>query len=181
MRRILLALLIGMVPLTSGAGAISRQYASGFESVSWGDSLAELVAKHPGGDHFFAYGGGQRVYSVPDETPIFGIARSHMRAYYFFDETDSVVSVSVVFPYEQRTKLLGALTVSFGPYKQMYTKGISTFYTWPSDDGTAIIVEATLDPSYGIVRLGIFGPNSALIKNPTSNCTNETRPQKSKK
>jgi hypothetical protein len=170
MRHVLLGLLIGTVPLTSGAGAIARQYASGYEGVSWGDSLAELVTKHPGGDHYFAYGGAQREYSVLDEKPMFGLSRSHMQVYYFLDETDSVVSISVMFPYEQREKLLGALTLSFGPYQRMYTKGISAHYSWRRDDGTGIILEETLDPSYGIVALGISGPNSALSKTPTANC-----------
>jgi hypothetical protein len=181
MRRIIFALLIGMAPLAGGAGAIARQYAPGFEGVSWGDSLAELVAKHPGGDHYFAYGGGQRDYNVSDETPLFGISRSNMRVNYFFDETDSVVSVAVGFPYEQRAKLLGALTLSFGSYKRMYTKGISAVYEWASDDGTGITVWETLDPSYGILRLLISGPNSSLLKNPTSNCANQTGRQKPKK
>lgn len=181
MRNVLLGFLFAMVPLTSSAGAIARQYGSGFEGVSWGDSLAELMAKRPGGDHYFAVGGGQREYSVPDEKPMFGLSRSHMRAYYFFDETDSVVSVSVIFPYEQRAKLLGTLTLSFGPYQRTYTKGISNYYFWPRDDGTTIILEETLDPSYGILALGISGPNSALLKKPSSDCVKESPSQKEKK
>jgi hypothetical protein len=118
---------------------------------------------------------------VSDETPLFGISRSNMRVIYFFDETDSVVSVAVGFPYEQRAKLLGALTLSFCSYKRMYTRGISAVYEWASDDGTGITVWETLDPSYGILRLLISGPNSTLLRNSTSNCTNQTGPQKPKK
>ena len=118
---------------------------------------------------------------MSDETPLFGISRSNMRVIYFFDETDSVVSVAVGFPYEQRAKLLGALTLSFCSYKRMYTRGISAVYEWASDDGTGITVWETLDPSYGILRLLISGPNSTLLRNSTSNCTNQTGPQKPKK
>ena len=182
MRLAILALIIALVPFTSGAGPISRQFGSGYGGVPWGSSLPELVAAHPGGTHFFAYGGGQREYNLPDEKPMFGISRSGMQVYYFLDETGSVVSASLTFPYEYRQKLLGSLILSFGPYQQMQTKGISTYYLWQRDDGTGVTAEATLDPDYGILRLVISGPNSALLKNIASNCKDQpASPQKGKK
>jgi hypothetical protein len=180
MKRFLFALFVGIVPLTSSAGAIAQQYAAGFEGVLWGDSLAELVAKHAGGDHFFAFGGGHRVYIVADEKPMFGISRRRMQVSYFFDEAESVVSVEVGFPYDQRMKLLGFLTLSFGPYQRTYTQGISTIYQWASDDGTGISVQETSDPSYGMLRFGISGPNSLLLKT-ASDCAKQIKPRKEKK
>lgn len=101
-----------------------------------------------------------------------------MRVYYFFDETDSVASVAVMFPYEERQKLLGILTLSFGPYQGRITKGISTIYMWPADDGTTLSVEETLDPKLGILALGIGGPNGGLLKKTSSDCNRQPVPQR---
>jgi hypothetical protein len=180
MRHVAYVLMILLIPLISNAGAVSRQYGTGFEGVSWGDSLEELVKKVPSGDHYFAYGGGQREYSVLNEKEMFGLSRSHMRVYYFFDESESVMSIAVMFPYEERMKLMGALTLSYGPYQRMYTKGISNFYVWPADDGTTITVQETLDPAVGIVSMGISGPNSALLRKASSDCNRQSPPQQGK-
>jgi hypothetical protein len=180
MRHVAYVLMILLTPLISNAGALSRQYGTGFEGVSWGDSLEELVKNVPGGDHYFAYGGGQREYSVPNEKEMFGLPRSHMRVYYFFDDSESVMSISVMFPYEERMKLMGALTLSYGPYQRMYTKGISNFYVWPADDGTTITVQETLDPAVGIVGMGISGPNSTLLRKASSDCNRQPPPQTGK-
>jgi hypothetical protein len=182
MRYVAFVLVIVLAPLMSNAGPLSRQYGAGFEGVSWGDSLQELVKKVPNGNHYFAYGGGQREYSVVNEKGMFGLSRSNMRLYYFFDETDSVVSVAIMFPYEERMKLLGALTLSFGPYQRIYTKGISNFYVWATDDGTVLTVQETLDPAIGILSVGIFGPNSALaLKKAASDCNRQPLPQQAKR
>jgi hypothetical protein len=180
MRHVAYVLMILLLPLISNAGAVSRQYGTRFEGVSWGDSLEELVKKVPSGDHYFAYGGGQREYSVLNEKEMFGLSRSHMRVYYFFDESESVMSIAVMFPYEERMKLMGALTLSYGPYQRMYTKGISNFYVWPTDDGTTITVQETLDPAVGIVSMGISGPNSALLRKASSDCNRQSPPQQGK-
>jgi hypothetical protein len=139
----------------------------------WGDSLEELVAKVPGGQHYFAHGGGQRDYSVANEKELLGLPRNHMQVHYFFDENNSVVSVSIMFPYEQRARLLGSLTLSYGTYKQRYTKGISNYYVWPTDDGTTISVVETFDPKIGILALSISGPNSALLQKVSSDCNKQ--------
>lgn len=181
MRHLALVLAIVLVPLIGHAGGISRQYGTGFEGVSWGDSLQDVVKKVPNGDHFFAFPAAQRRYSVVNEKEMFGLPRSHMRLYYFFDETDSVVSVDVTFPYEERMKLIGYLTASFGPYQRMFTKGISNVYVWPTDDGTTLSVRETLDPAIGILSLGISGPNSALSKKASSDCNRQSPPQQAKR
>jgi hypothetical protein len=172
--------MIFLTPIISNAGALSRQYGTGFEGVAWGDSLEDLVKKVPSGDHYFAYGGGQREYSVLNEKEMFGLSRSHMRVYYFFDDSESVMSIALMFPYEERMKLMGALTLSYGPYQRMYTKGISNIYVWPADDGTTITVQETHDPAVGILSMGIFGPNSALLKKASSDCNRPPSPQQAK-
>lgn len=174
-------LIIAMAPLTTRAGAIARQFASGYEGVSWGASLAELVELRPGGDHFFALGGGVRDYGLSDEVSMFGIPRSQMRVRYFLDDTNSVVSAGLTFPYEERQKLLGTLILSFGPHQHMSVKGISTYYTWPRDDGIGITLRATLDPSFGILEVSISGPNSELLKKVQSDCTRQAPSPKPKK
>jgi hypothetical protein len=181
MRYTILGLMIAVLPLTSRAGPIARQFASGYDGVVWGSSLVELVGIHPRGQHYFAVGSGVRDYGLPDEKTMFGILRSHMQVVYFLDETSSVVSASLTFPFEQRQKLLGTLIVSFGPHQSMFVKGISTYYAWRRDDGVGIVVRATLDPTFGILELAISGPNTELSKQDHSDCTPQSNAQKSKK
>ena len=64
--------------MTTNAGALAREFGSGYEGIAWGDSLEELVKIHPGGDHFFEVGWGARDYAFLDERPIFGISRNRM-------------------------------------------------------------------------------------------------------
>jgi hypothetical protein len=149
--------------------------------VVWGSSIADLVGAHPGGEHFFAVGGGVRDYALPDEKSLFGIPRGHMMLRYFLDETGSGSSVALTFPYEQREKLLGSLVLSFGSYQSVYTKGISTFYSWRRDDGVGMVVRETWDPSYGILELSIGGPNSELSKGDRSDCAPQATSQKAKR
>lgn len=179
MRHVILAFAIVFAPAICHAGALAQRYGMGFEGVLWGDSLEELVKKVPNGNHYFSNFGGLRTYHVEDEQAMFGLARKHMQDYYFFDESDSVVSVVLMFPYEERMKLMGTLTVSFGPYRRMQTKGITTIYTWPADDGTIISLEETSSPNLGILGVEIYGPNSALVKSKAANCT-KSPAQKSK-
>jgi hypothetical protein len=160
----IIALLIAMAPLTTKAGALERQFGGGYEGVIWGASLAELVQLRPGGEHFFAAVGGVREYGLLDERSMFGITRGQMRAHYFLDDTNSVVSVGLTFPFDHRQKLLGALVLSFGPYARTVVKGITTSYLWPRDDGIGLSLRETIDPSFGILELAISGPNSDLQK-----------------
>jgi hypothetical protein len=170
-----------MIPPIAAAGPIARQYSLGFDGVSWGDSVAEVMDKHPGGEHFFATrSGAHREYSVPNDRPLFGLSRTNMRDYYFFDDTDSVQSVSVSFPYEERESLLIMLTLTFGPVRSTATKGIETVYYWKSDDGTAIALRQTSHSPNGILTLAIVGPNSALSRN-DSECTTKSAPQSPKR
>jgi hypothetical protein len=85
------------------------------------------------------------------------------------------------FPYPQRQKLLGMLTVSFGPYQRMLSKGISTHYVWKRDDGIGIDLAVTLDPTYGILSLNISGPNSELIRHGQADCADKPSTHKSSK
>jgi len=172
MRHIIVTLLVAIAPLTTKAGAIERQFGAGYEGVVWGASLAELVQLQPGGDHFYADGVGVRDYALLDEHSLYGISRSQMRVRYFLDDTNSVVSVGLTFPYDQRQKLLGALVLSFGPYKRPLVKGISTYYIWTRDDGVSLSLRETLDPVFGILELGISGPNSDLQKKDQCVCSN---------
>jgi hypothetical protein len=173
MRQMLIAFLIATAPLTTNAGALARDFGSGYEGVAWGDSLEDLVKLHPGGDHFFAFGAGTRDYALPDERPIFGIPRNRMRVRYFLDDTNSVVSVGLTFPYDQRQKLLGALVLTYGPYRRTTTKGISATYLWTRDDGVGLSVVETFDPSFGILVLDITGPNIDLQKRDPCECPNQ--------
>jgi hypothetical protein len=174
MRQLLMVLLIATTPLTTKAAALAREFGSGYEGVAWGDSLDDLVKMHPGGDHFFAVGDGVRDYALLDERPIFGIPRNRMRARYFLDDTNSVVSVGLTFPYDQRQKLLGALVLSYGPYKRTATKGIRASYVWARDDGVGLAVVETLDPSFGILELSISGPNIDLQKRDLCRCPSQS-------
>jgi hypothetical protein len=173
-RYVLIVLLLAATPLTTRAGALAREFGSGYEGVAWGDSLEDLVKMHPGGDHFFAFGDGVRDYALLDERPIFGIPRNRMRARYFLDDTNSVVSVGLTFPYDQRQKLLGALVLSYGPYKRTATKGIRATYSWARDDGVSLSVVETFDPSFGILVLNISGPNIDLQKRDPCICPNQS-------
>src|ERR1700750_505845 len=150
MRTFILVFVVFVAPLVCQAGPLARQYGNGYDGGLWGDSLVELVKKKPNGNHYFSNLGGLRTYHVENDQPMFDLARKHMRNYYFFDDTDSVVSVSIAFPYEERMKLMAALPLSYGPYKTMVTKGIANIYTWPSDDGTTISLRETLSPTIGI-------------------------------
>jgi hypothetical protein len=58
-----------MLPLTTRAGAIAHQFASAYDGIVWGSSLAELVGIHPGGQHYFAVGGVVRDYTLPVKRP----------------------------------------------------------------------------------------------------------------
>jgi len=124
-RYLVLLLLVATAPITATeAGPIAHMFEGGYDVVPWGTSLEDLIAGHPGGDHFFAAGTGDRDYLLSDEKALFGIARPRMRVRYFLDDTNSVSSVALTFPYSQRQKLLGMLTVSFGTYQRMFSKGI---------------------------------------------------------
>ena len=171
MRSVILLLICAMVPISvAEAGAIAHMFEAGYDLVPWGTSLEDLVAGHAGGDHFFATGTGNRDYFLLDEKTMFGIARPRMRVHYFLDDTNSVTSVALTFPYPQRQKLLGMLTLSFGPYQRTFSKGVSTYYVWKRDDGIEIDLRDTLDPTYGILSLGISGPNSELAKHAQPDC-----------
>jgi len=165
-----LALLIALASPVTRAGAIARQFSAGYDGVSWGISLAELVEIRPGGYHYFAVGEGDRDYTFSDEKALFGIPRNGMRTRYYLDDTASVVSAGVMFPYEQLHKLLGTMILSFGPYQRMVVKGISTYYFWPRDDGMSLVVRATLDPSFGMLEMTITGPNIDLEKRTRPEC-----------
>ena len=93
MRFVLLALMLVAFAPASGAGPLARQYGLGFEDLSWGDSIDDVVAKHPGGEHFYATGPGHRFYNVSDDKPVFGLPRAHMRDYFF------LTTRTVWFPY----------------------------------------------------------------------------------
>jgi hypothetical protein len=158
-RYIIFFLLVATVPIPAAeAGPIAHMFEGGYDMVPWGIS-----------------------YLLSDERALFGIARPRMRVRYFLDDTNSVSSVALTFPYSQRQKLLGMLIVSFGPYQRMFSKGISTYYVWKRDDGIGIVLAATLDPTYGILSLGISGPNSELTRHGQADCADKPSTHKSSK
>ncbi|HTD73900.1 MAG TPA: hypothetical protein VK652_10265 [Steroidobacteraceae bacterium] len=154
-------LLLALLPHASHAGALADKFAQGFADVAWGTSLAKVVNLHPEGFHVFAVGPGERLYEMQNEQPLFGIARDRKVLAYGFDPaTGGMREIQIYFPYEFREKLLGTLTLSFGPYTKMEAKGISTMYYW-LDNGTFLELRATLDPAFGILDLVVSIPRSA--------------------
>jgi hypothetical protein len=156
--RLIFLLLALVTSYSANAGALPEQFSLGFGSVAWHTPLAQVVTFHPEGDHIFAVGPGERLYSIPSQEPLFGLPRSRMRAEYGFDPGSGRMRlVQIYFPYESREKLLGMLTLSFGPYQKMEVKGISTSYYW-LDNGTFMAVRASLDPAFGILQLTVSKP-----------------------
>jgi hypothetical protein len=153
-------LLLALLPHASRAGALADKFAQGFGDVAWGTPLAQVVNLHPEGFHVFAVGPGERLYEMQNEQPLFGLSRDRKVLAYGFDPTTGGMrEIQIYFPYELREKLLGMLTLSFGPYIKMEVKGISTMYYW-LDNGTFLNLRATLDPAFGILELVVSIPTS---------------------
>lgn len=157
-RWFLVLMLVAGIPGVSWGGGLTSQFGSGYGGIAWGTSLNELVAQKPGGDQMFANGAGERLYAVPNEEPLFGISRTGMKVYYALDKGNEVRGAWIMFPYKLRERLLGMLNISFGPVQSTRVKGIRTIYYWPQDNGMTLTLEATLDPSYGILALTIARP-----------------------
>lgn len=137
------------------AGPVAEQFGSGYDGVSWGLSLAQLVGMIPEGDHYFSTSLGHRVYTVKNDEPFLGVPRAGTRIQYHLGIGGVVESIAVGIPYERREQLFGALIPQFGRPTRVDEVGNSLIYTWPQDRDVRIRVRASKDPRYGILEFWI--------------------------
>lgn len=157
MRRV--AVLLMLIPAVqfhaASAGAIADQFGHGYGGMAWATPLASLVGMLPGGDHYFSSLAGERLYTVKNDDPLFGIPREGMRIQYHFGKTNRLRDVAVIVPYERREQLLASLVSMFGSYNNPVTIGRTIIYAWPQDHGIWVAVRASVDATNGILELWI--------------------------
>jgi hypothetical protein len=155
MRTIALACVSLALSTSALAGPIDDQFAAGVGGVPWGMKLAELIAIRPGGDQYFSTSAGERVYTIADDEPLFGIPRPGMRVQYHFGKQNEVRSIAVGVPYERRDELLGQLLLLFGRHFAPTTTVAAIDYDWPADRRVLVGVRASRDPQNGILEFWV--------------------------
>jgi hypothetical protein len=166
MRYLFLAMLVVASAPTS-AGPIFAEFGSGYDGVTFGLPLADLVGMMPEGEHYFANAPGQRDYAVRNDAPLLGVPRSGTRVHYYLDKNDRVENIAISIPYDQHQQLLGVLIAQFGRYSQAADIGVITHYWWKEDQQIRIGLRVSKDPRYGIAEFTISRGSADA---PKANC-----------
>lgn len=167
MRSKLLASLLLATAAPVWSGPIAGEFSSGYEGISWGLPLADLVGMLPQGEHYFSTAPGERVYIVRNDDPLLGVPRIGYRVQYHLGKDGGVESIAVGIPYDRYQQLLGALVSQFGPYAVTRQVGTATGFWWKEDQGIVIAVRISREPRYGIAEFWVGHASSSRGKSPT--------------
>ena len=163
MRRKLFAGLLIAAPSAAWCGPIADQFGSGYEGVTWGLRLADLVGMMPGGDHYWSTAPGKRVYVVKNDAPLFGVPREGTRVQYHLGKDGGVEHIAIGVPYERREQVLSSLNLQFGGYVA-HDFGPATCYMWGEDRQVRLSLCVSRDPRYGIAEVWINHVSGATPK-----------------
>jgi hypothetical protein len=156
MGRAIFILAAGLLSLPSHGGPVATQFGSGYGGITWNTSLDSLVGMLPGGEHHFSTSPGRRVYIVTNDDPLFGVPRPGMSVAYHMGKANVVEYIGITVPYERREQLLGVLLSLFGSYtRTTVNQGLVAIYSWPVDNGIALAVRASVNPTNGILEFGV--------------------------
>jgi hypothetical protein len=167
MRCIAVLLALGAMSQAACAGAIANQFKLGYGGVAWNTPLVSLVGMLPGGDHYFSTAPGERVYTLRNDDPLFGVPREGMRVQYHFGKGNGVDYIAVAVPYERREQLLGSLISLFGPYANAVPKSAATIYAWPRDHDIVMAVRASQNPTNGILEFWLYHASQEVGGSPS--------------
>jgi len=97
MRCIAVLLALWAMSPAACAGAIAN-IKLGYGGVSWNTPLVSLVGMLPGGDDYFSTAPGERLYTLRNDDPLFGVPREGMRVQYHFGKGNGVEYIAVSVP-----------------------------------------------------------------------------------
>jgi hypothetical protein len=162
MGRAIFVITLALLSAPSHGGPVAAQFSSGYGGVAWGTPLDSLVGVLPGGEHHFSTSPGERVYIVRNDDPLFGVPRQGMSVAYHMGKGNVVEYIGIAVPYERRDQLLGVLLSLFGPYtRTAVNQGTAAIYSWSIDNGIAMAMKASANPTNGILEFGVARWSSA--------------------
>ena len=146
------------------AGPIADRFVSGVLGMQWGSSLDSVVGALPQGDHVYGTSRGNRGYVVKDDQDFLGVARRGHNIVYWFDENDTLESVTLSFPHERKDELMGALILLSGHSGRQAIHKRSHVNIWGDHYGISIYLKTTIDEQNGIAWLQIDRPERQAAK-----------------
>ena len=132
---------------------VADEFRAGVLGFAWGSELPDVVRNFPPGIAWpltspSTTPRGERYFSVPDDTPVFGVTRDNQQTLFGFDQEDRLIQAIFSVPYAAKDQLRERARAIFGPSTHIQVEGVKHRQIWGPVDGIAIAIVDVSNANY---------------------------------